>query len=141
MKCDSDSMTVQTERALVPADSLANRLVLVRRELGLSQREAAQRCGVGFGSWQSWENGSAPRNALRDLVLVAQQLNIDRDWLLFGGPLRAEEQVELPPPPSLPLPGGRQHDSAKDAILRHRKHIDIDVAIPLRRPRELEAAA
>jgi transcriptional regulator with XRE-family HTH domain len=80
--------------AFIPTDSLANRLVLVRRELGLSQREAAQRCGVGFGSWQSWENGSAPRNAIRDLVRVVQALNVDRDWLMFGGPLRAAPASE-----------------------------------------------
>ena len=82
-------MTVQGGM-FVPTDSLANRLLLIRRELGLSQREAAQRCGVGFGSWQSWENGAAPRNALRDLVSVAGALNVDRDWLMFGGALRPE---------------------------------------------------
>lgn len=80
-----------TARTLIPRDSLANRLVLIRRELGLSQREAAMRCGVGFGSWQSWENGSSPRNELRKLSQVAEELNVDRDWLLFGGNLRPEE--------------------------------------------------
>lgn len=73
-----------------PTDSLSNRLLLVRHELGLSQREAAAKCGVGFGSWQSWENGRSPRHALRDLAKVAEALDIDRDWLFWGGPLRPE---------------------------------------------------
>lgn len=88
---DMATETETTAQALIPRDSLANRLVLIRRELGLSQREAAMRCGVGFGSWQSWENGSSPRNELRKLSQVAEELHVDRDWLLFGGNLRPEE--------------------------------------------------
>lgn len=83
-------MTVQTEQAFVPHDSLANRLLLIRSELGLSQREAADACSVGYGSWQSWENGAAPRDAVRQLTRVADRLGIDRDWLMFGGTLRPE---------------------------------------------------
>jgi transcriptional regulator with XRE-family HTH domain len=103
-------MAVQTARKLVPADSLANRLILIRRELNLSQRDAAQRCGVGFGSWQSWENGSAPRNALRDLVWVAERLDVDRDWLMFGGPLRPDDGLELPRVDSNHQPAGLEND-------------------------------
>lgn len=102
-------MAPQTARQLIPADSLANRLILIRRELGLSQREAALRCGVGFGSWQSWENGSAPRNALRDLVWVAERLGVDRDWLMFGGPLRPDDGLELPRRESNSEPAGWQY--------------------------------
>jgi transcriptional regulator with XRE-family HTH domain len=119
---------------MIPTDSLANRLVLIRRELGLSQREAAQRCGVGFGSWQSWENGSAPRNALRDLVRVAQGLDVDREWLMFGGPLRSEMVEPARPHLSSAIPGNMRDDlpsTAEVKALRKR--------IPLQLPTSVQA--
>lgn len=129
-------MTVITG-AFVPTDSLANRLVLIRRELGLSQREAAARCGVGFGSWQSWENGSAPRNALRDLVRVAQALDVEREWLMFGGPLRAETvepaPVKLTAVPSPPIPGNLEDEHPQRGLTRAEFHA-LRRHIPLRPP-------
>lgn len=122
-------MTVQAT-AFVPVDNLANRLVLVRRAMNLSQREAAAACGVGFGSWQSWENGSAPRNALRDLVRVAQALNVDREWLMFGGPLRPEAEEPATPPGSEPIPGNIEHQPLSTAEIKA-----IRRRIPLRTPR------
>lgn len=91
-------MTAQTERRAdwVPTDSLANRLRVLRHELGLDQREAAKMCGVGFGSWQGWELGRRPRD-YRDLFKVADTLGVDRDWLLRGGPLRPEDRQTEPP--------------------------------------------
>jgi transcriptional regulator with XRE-family HTH domain len=135
---------------MIPADSLANRLVLVRRELGLSQREAAQRCGVGFGSWQSWENGSAPRNALRDLAAVAHRLNVDREWLMFGGALRAE--VEPAPPVlksvpfSSPQPGNLADEqgppgTAELADVRGYLRKRIPLTPPVREPQMRQAMA
>lgn len=126
-------MTAETGTAFVPTDSLANRLALIRRELGLSQREAAIRCGVGFGSWQSWEKGSSPRNALRDLIRVAEELRVDRDWLMFGGPLRPEqddrEPVNAPLRAVGDIPARISHDHeaplTQAEILRMRKRIPL----------------
>lgn len=75
----------------VPADSLANRLILVRKELGLTQRDAAEQAGVGYGAWQSWEAGSSPHNEVRVLTRVADALGVDREWLMFGGGLSHEQ--------------------------------------------------
>lgn len=88
-------MSAQTDHSVawVPADTLANRLVLVRRQLGLNQREAAARCGIGFGSWQSWENGAAPRNEVAQLSKIAAVLGVNRDWLLHGGPLMSSQSA------------------------------------------------
>ena len=36
-----------------PDDTLTNRLVLMRTQLKLSQRKAAELCGITFGEWQS----------------------------------------------------------------------------------------
>jgi transcriptional regulator with XRE-family HTH domain len=95
-------MSTAPTEAWVPADTLAARLILVRHQLGLSQREAAEQAGVGFGAWQSWESGRAPRNAVTVLAQVADRLRLRRDWLLFGGPLV----------PSGPAPGDGRDSSA-----------------------------
>lgn len=92
-------MTAQTEERYVPRDTLSNRLFLVRRELGLTHREAEVLTGVGRGSWQSWESGRSPRDEVRKLTRVADALHIDRDWLMFGGPLRPEDAEPVPPVP------------------------------------------
>ena len=45
-----------------PIDTLAFRVRTARMERGLSQREAALRCGITYGEWQSLESGSAARD-------------------------------------------------------------------------------
>ena len=72
---------------LIPEDSFALRLVIIRRHLGLSQEEAAARCGLDDGSWSNWENGTKPRGMDRVVGTIAAGLNVDRDWLMWGGPL------------------------------------------------------
>lgn len=73
---------------LIPEDSFALRLVIIRRALGLSQEEAALRCGLDDGSWSNWENGTKPRGMDRVVETIATSLAVDREWLMWGGPLR-----------------------------------------------------
>lgn len=82
-----------------PRDTLAARLFLARREAGLSQREAAVRCGITYGEWQSMENGADARGLDRKLRAIADGLGVDRDWLVWGGPLAD---------PFAPRPGGTE---------------------------------
>jgi transcriptional regulator with XRE-family HTH domain len=85
-------MSVQTQDDALPRrakDTLANRLRLVRAELGLSQRDAADRSGVTYGEWQSMENGASARGLDRKVTKIADTLGYDRDWLMWGGPLDA----------------------------------------------------
>ena len=42
----------------VDTGTLAGRLVSKRRELGLSQREAARSLGIDPGTWAGWELGA-----------------------------------------------------------------------------------
>lgn len=75
-------------RGAIPADTLAARLLLARHHAGrLSQREAADKCGLSYASWSNWEEGRLPRDVLDVVQRVADALDINRDWLLFGGPL------------------------------------------------------
>lgn len=72
-----------------PHDTLAARLVLLRRELGLSQREAADRSGLTFGEWQGLENEDRhPRGVDVKIKRIAAAFGVDREWLIFGGPLQ-----------------------------------------------------
>lgn len=68
-----------------PGDTLASRLLLVRHELHISQREAAERSGLTFGEWQSMENGAAARGLDRKVSAIAGGLGVDRNWLMWGG--------------------------------------------------------
>ncbi|SID46392.1 Uncharacterised protein [Mycobacteroides abscessus subsp. abscessus] len=89
-------MTVMTEAHVgwVPSDSLANRLVLVRQERKLSQRAAADQCGLTFGEWQSMELGRAARRVNVKVRQIAMALGVDRDWLMWGGPLAPEDDAD-----------------------------------------------
>ena len=74
--------------ARVPEDTYANRLVLARAHAGhLSQRVAAERCGLNDANWANWERGMRSRTMVEDAEAIAEGLNVDRDWLLHGGPL------------------------------------------------------
>lgn len=70
-----------------PSDTLANRLRLVRGELGLSQREAADRAGITARVWQNAEDGRTIRSERAVLAAIALAFNLDREWLAWGGAL------------------------------------------------------
>lgn len=79
-------MTTQTEARPPwrPADSLGNRLVLIRRELNLTQRSAAMQTGVTFGTWQGMEDGRSPHRLDEVVAKISASLGVDRDWLMWG---------------------------------------------------------
>lgn len=94
--CYDLPMTVTTERAAgwVPTDSLANRLVLVRRERKLTQRGAAEASGITFGEWQGIEDGRNTRRVDIKVRQIAMALGVDRDWLMWGGLLAPEDDAD-----------------------------------------------
>lgn len=72
----------------VPGDTFAARLVLVRHHAGrLSIEQAAAMAGINAEAWRRWEDGSRPRDQIEQATAIAAAHGIDRDWLLFGGPL------------------------------------------------------
>lgn len=80
--------TQAQRRRPIPADTFAVRLAIARIHAGhLTIREAAEKCGLNYGSWSNWENGSKPRELLDVAHAVSEGLDVDHDWLLFGGPL------------------------------------------------------
>jgi len=79
--------------ARVPEDSYANRLILARAHAGhLSQRAAAERCGLNDANWANWERGMRSRTMVEDAEAIAEGLAVDRDWLLHGGPLASPDK-------------------------------------------------
>lgn len=79
----------------IPADTLPNRLTLARKLAGLSIREAADLCGYGRGAWTNWEHGARPLDYLEVTGVIAERLDIDLDWLRFGGPLAGPRGREV----------------------------------------------
>jgi transcriptional regulator with XRE-family HTH domain len=77
----------------VPADTFSHRLLLARAELHLTIEQAAAKCGLLSQSWGQWERGSTPRDIVDVVEAVVEGLGIDRDWLLYGGPLAKPERV------------------------------------------------
>lgn len=79
----------------MPADTFANRLLLARRLNGLTIRAAAEQLakrldaeGEDLGSsWSNWENGRKPRDEAETIRAIAAALDVDEQWLMFGGPL------------------------------------------------------
>lgn len=78
----------------VPRDTLPHRLMLLRNELGWSQREAAAKCGVTFGEWQSMEMGRKARGLDEKIWRIAQASGFSAQWLMWGGPLGPTEYGE-----------------------------------------------
>lgn len=79
-------------RGDIPADTFAARLRLARMHASdISIRDAAPMCGLNYGTWTHWEKGGAPRNILDVVEKISEALGVDREWLLFGGPLAQAE--------------------------------------------------
>lgn len=81
-------------KSKVAADTLAARLVLLRREMGWSQREASEATGVPFGVWQGMELLRETRGLDRHVVRIAAASGYDRDWLMWGGPLASPSHTQ-----------------------------------------------
>lgn len=74
-----------------PQDNLANRIILLRHNLDLSQEEFCAQTGITKGVLQGMESGRAPRNEAATLARIALATGVDREWLTFGGTLGTEK--------------------------------------------------
>lgn len=77
-------MTVASVQPWVPTITFATRLILVRRELGLSVKAAASQCGLHYATWSTWENGRKPADMAAVVSAIVEGLGVDRDWLMWG---------------------------------------------------------
>lgn len=92
----------EPEEALIPEDTFGLRLIALRTHLQLTQAEIAARCELDDGSWSNWERGVKPRGMDGIVRKITEALGVDRDWLMWGGPLRtgsfSSELTGLPVP-------------------------------------------
>lgn len=63
------------------------RVFLLRHEMNLTQRDAAEKAGLTFGEWQGLEDGRDSRRVDVKVAKIALAFGYDRDWLMWGGPL------------------------------------------------------
>jgi transcriptional regulator with XRE-family HTH domain len=95
-----------------PTDTIGARLILMRRELGLTQREAASLSGIPFGQWQGLEDDERHPRALDVKVQrIVRAFNVDRDWLIWGGPLVPNEPGATGDPTITEITRGLSGDS------------------------------
>ncbi len=123
--------TPAQRRRPIPADTLAVRLTIARMHAGhLTIREAAELCGLNYGSWSNWENGAKPRDLLEVAHAVSEGLDVDHDWILFGGPLAG--------PRGMPVESRRRSDERPDGLnMRYPQRPDRPrVTRPIGRPTE-----
>ena len=73
-------------RRPAPRWGFGDRLRLVRRDLGLTQAEMADRIGVGLKAYSAWESGaSRPADLPRTAEHLQETTGIDRTWWLGWG--------------------------------------------------------
>lgn len=77
-------MSEAREDHWVPADTFAARLVHLRHDMGLTQEEIADLCGVKRASWNAWEHGVSPRNMAKTVEAIHGGTKARRDWLMWG---------------------------------------------------------
>lgn len=127
------AMTTATDFEAWRPDSLPNRLRLFRGQLGVSQREAAMRIGITPRIWQNMEDGRAVRSLHKHIAAIADAYGVDRDWLMWGGPLNEE----TPAGPNGP-DGGSDECPQQGSNLRPADY--QSVIVPLWSPSVVEAA-
>ena len=81
---DAPAFAVDHPTEWVPTDSFAIRLWRVRRDLKLTQIEAAQRCGFHKTAWDRWEHGVVPRQIHQVVATISDTFGVDRNWLMWG---------------------------------------------------------
>lgn len=85
----------------IPADTLSNRITLARKLDGVTIKEAVQqvlaRTGVKLSesSWANWETGMRPQRETDVIQAIAEGLDVDQHWLMFGGELAGPRGREI----------------------------------------------
>jgi len=70
------------------------RLLLLRHELGLTVDDISALCDVPSATWSTWERGTRPRDLAAVVSRIADRTGYDRDWLMWGFPLRGEVEPD-----------------------------------------------
>lgn len=96
--------------------TLGSRVLSRRKELGLTQREAAKRTQVAHVTISQWERDETQPTGTR-LFALAKALQCTPTWLMFGD----EEQAPVP---------GHLMDKTPDLSEKHKELIDLFDSLP-----------
>jgi len=93
----------------IPADTLSNRITLARKLDGVTIKEAVAKVYAVTGvklsesSWANWETGMRPQRETDVIQAISEGLDVDRQWLMFGGPLAGPKGREVRPVTKRPV--------------------------------------
>jgi transcriptional regulator with XRE-family HTH domain len=91
------STQIEEPGPVVPADTLAMRLVIARVHAGHhNAASAALAAGVSRQNWANWERGKPMRHADALLSQIAHAMGVDEGWLRHGGELRKAPHPDGP---------------------------------------------
>lgn len=84
MSTTDDTSVIPEQGRRIPKSTVGTRVRDARLEAGLSQREAAEACGLTYGEWQSIEAGRRAGQLDVKVDKIASGLGYDRNWLMWG---------------------------------------------------------
>lgn len=91
MSCQTLAMTTAMNgNPWKPADTLAARVLLVRTSLEMNRKQFADLTGLTENQLQSIESGRSPHQLAAKITRMVLATGVDRDWLMWGGPLEQE---------------------------------------------------
>lgn len=91
----SIAMNEHQEEPMIPRDTFAARLLLLRHELDLTVDQISAQCDIASATWSTWENGVKPRDMDEVVRKIAAGTGYDREWLMWGGlTLRGKSEDE-----------------------------------------------
>ena len=85
------------ESSWVPSDTLAARVTVLRSQLGMSRRQFAAHTGLTENQLQGIEEGRSPQKLPQKIQMICKATGVDRDWLMWGGPLKTNDPRQESP--------------------------------------------
>ena len=89
---------------------IAGRLLLLRRQKGISQEELADAVGVSRQAVSKWE-GAQSMPDIERLLALSEFFSVSTDWLLKGEELSVAEMLREESPQTAPLPNATRQQA------------------------------
>ena len=107
MAKNPDAGRMQVEHSFMTNEKFARKIIALRKEAGLSQRDLANKIEVSVNTLQSYERGQIPHGP--HLIALARSLKCSIDWLVgltdaFSGIERTSGSIDDPRPHMLIAP-------------------------------------
>ena len=84
MQTMSEQIIERRPPGWIPADTFSNRLVILRRDLGLTIDEICELIGISPATWSNWERGATPMKLTKIVERISAATKVEAEWLAFG---------------------------------------------------------